>query len=382
MPNSGKYPWQWLWDSAFHAIIWSGLGDPRAVKELETLFALELPSGFIPHMGYQTDPSGSLRQWHVPGRSDITQPPMYGHALRVLHDRGFKVDHLYEPATRGLNYLFEHRRDPVSGLIRVVHPWETGTDDSPRWDGALDVPFSKPAWDVKKAELTHSLQLSDGVAVGNPGFDVGSAGFSALVAFNARELATLTGDGALMAKANALADAIDAQWIDDKKTWGDVVIAGPKSSATVRTLDALLPVLVSGNQAHVDAAFAEVFNPASFARPFGPSSTAADEPSYEPDNYWRGNGWPPLTYLLSVAADRRGRTRDAARLARALVRDAEISGFGEYNNPENGTNRGATPQGWTMLALEGAMALRPLHRLRQSVIRHMPHRGPATGGLV
>src|SRR5579859_4312977 len=134
MPNRRKYPWQWLWDSCFHAIAWSVLGDARCRTELETLFSLQLPSGFLPHMGYQSDPQRSLALWQEPGRSDITQPPMYGHALRVLAARGFSAGHLHDGASAGLHYLFEQRRDPASGLIRVLHPWETGCDDSPRWD--------------------------------------------------------------------------------------------------------------------------------------------------------------------------------------------------------------------------------------------------------
>ena len=127
MPNRKKYPWQWLWDSCFHAIAWSRLGDPRGVKELESVLSLQLPSGFVPHMGYWAKPAASLALWHVLGRSDITQPPMYGHTLRLLAERGFAVAHLQDAATAGLNYLLEHRRDPGSGLIRVVHPWAAMT---------------------------------------------------------------------------------------------------------------------------------------------------------------------------------------------------------------------------------------------------------------
>src|SRR5208282_2586506 len=227
MPNGRKYPWQWLWDSCFHAIAWSGLGDPRGVNELENVLAWQLANGFVPHMGYQTNPTGSLALWHVPGRSDITQPPMYGHALRVLAKRGFAVDHLYDRATAGLNYLFKNRRDAGSGLIRVVHPWESGCDDSPRWDGWRDGPFKERLWNAKKRDLVREIRLRDGAAWANPGFDVGSASFSALVAFNACEVGECTGDRELLSDASALAAAIDAQWLDSRRTWSDVCLAGP-----------------------------------------------------------------------------------------------------------------------------------------------------------
>jgi hypothetical protein len=357
MPNRRKYPWQWLWDSCFHAIAWSRLGDRRGVKELESVLSVQLPNGFVPHMSYASKPEASLALWHSPGRSDITQPPMYGHALRVLAERGFAVDHLHEAAIAGLDYLFENRRDPGSGLVRVFHPWETGCDDSPRWDGWSAVPFKERQWNAKKRELARSLELRDGVAWGNPGFDVGSAGFSALVAFNARELGQLTASPDLLSKASALADAIDDRWVESRRTWSDVSLAGPDSTSAVRTLDALFGVLVSNTQRYVDRAFAEIFDPRFFLRPFGPAGTAADEPSYDPGRYWRGDAWPQEIYLLMLAARRRGRGVDARRLAEKLTLGCVSSGYAERWNPEVGAGLGAIPQGWAALAVEGVGAL-------------------------
>jgi hypothetical protein len=352
MPNPRKYPWQWLWDSCFHAIAWSRLGDPRAVNELESVLSLQLPNGFVPHMGYWARPASSLALWHVPGRSDITQPPMYGHALRVLSERGFAVAHLHDAATAGLEHLLEHRRDPGSGLIRVVHPWETGCDDSPRWDGWHAEPFKERRWNAKKRELARSIRLKDGAASANPDFDVGSSGFSALVAFNARELAEITGNAGLLSKASALARSIDARWLDARRTWSDVCLAGPRTSSAVRTLDALFPVLVSENPQYVELAFAEIFEPRSFWRPSGPSGTSADERTYDPARYWRGDAWPQEVYLLMVAAARSGRHRQAQSLAEKLVEGCVGSGYAERWNPETGAGLGAIPQGWAALACE------------------------------
>ena len=357
MPNRKKYPWQWLWDSCFHAVAWSRLGDPRGVRELESIFSLQLPSGFVPHMGYWGKPKKSLALWHVAGRSDITQPPMYGHALRVLAERGFAVDHLLDGATAGLDYLFEHRRDPGSGLIRVVHPWETGCDDSPRWDGWHAGPFKERRWNARKRELVRSIRLRDGAASTNPDFDVGSSGFSALVAFNARELAAFTGNAQLLSKASAVATAIDAQWVDARRTWSDVCLAGPRATSAVRTLDALFAVLVSKNTRHIDLAFAEIFQPHTFWRPFGPSGTSADEPTYDPGRYWRGDAWPQEIYLLMVAATRSGRHAEAERLAEKLVEGCVSSGYAERWNPETGAGLGAIPQGWAALACEASALL-------------------------
>jgi hypothetical protein len=357
MPNRRKYPWQWLWDSCFHAIAWSALGDARCRAELECLFSLQLPSGFLPHMGYHGHPERSRALWHSVGRSDITQPPMYGHALRVLAARGFHAEHLYEPATAALRYLAERRRDPASGLIRVLHPWETGCDDSPRWDGWEARPFSERRWNKRKRELVRSLVLEDGAASSNPQFDVASAGFSALTSFNMMELGSLTGDAELTNTADALVAAIERRWVDERRTWGDVRLSGPGTGALAPTLDGLFPVLVSREPRHVEAAFAELFNAERFWRPFGPSGVAADAPGYEPDGYWRGDAWPQETYLMMVAARRHGCEQAARRLAQQLVIGCTRSCFAERWNPETGRALGAVPQGWAALAMEGVRVL-------------------------
>jgi hypothetical protein len=357
MPNRRKYPWQWLWDSCFHAIAWSAIGDARCLTELESLFSLQLASGFLPHMGYQTDPPRSLALWHTAGRSDITQPPMYGHALRVLAARGFAAEHLHERATTALRYLFEQRRDPASGLVRVLHPWETGCDDSPRWDGWESRRFSERRWNRHKRELVRSIALKDGAGWSNPKFEVASAGFSSLLAFNARELAELTGDQDLRRRADALAEAIEVQWVQGLRTWSDVRLRGPGTGAEAPTLDGLFATLISEDERRIDAAFAELFETARFWRPYGPSGVAADEPGYEPSRYWRGDAWPQEIYLMMVAARRASRDEAAQRLAEKLVIGCVSSCFAERWNPETGRALGAAPQGWAALASEGARVL-------------------------
>ena len=357
-PNPTKYPWQWLWDSCFHAIIWSGLGDPRGAAELRSIFALQLKSGFLPHMGYQTHPAAARAMWRYRGRSDITQPPMYGHAIRVLHDRGIDVRDLLAPATRGLEYLLRERRDAHTGLLRVLHPWETGCDDSNRWDSwAGRGPFRRSRWQLRKLHFVKSLVMQRGAPVANPGFDVASVGFTALVAYNCRELAKVTGDVSLLRAADALVDALEKRWSPALRTWidADAHTGRPRESSSVRTLDAMMPLLVVRDRGQVDAGFAAIFDPTAFWAPYGPAGTALDEPSFRADEYWRGPAWPQLGYLVMQAALEQGRPADAIRLAGALERGAAASRHAEYWNPLSGDGLGAIPQGWTGVAHEATL---------------------------
>ena len=352
VPNATTYPWQWLWDSCFHAICWAHLGrDDRAITELRNALAHQAPDGFVPHMTYWQDGSTHADFWGRPGVSAITQPPMYGHALAELVRLGVALpDELVDRARRGLEFLLTDRHRDGLGPV-LVHPWESGCDDSARWDAWCPMPWTFDRWKVVKGELVDALvDPPDRSPRASARFEVASAGFGALVAFNARELATVVGDDGLEAAAAAVVTALDTRWDGEHGTWLDAVAVGPTSTAGVRTLDALLPLLVSVDTIAVDAAWEQVVDDGAFGGPFGPAATHRDEPTFDPHAYWRGPAWPQLTYLLWVAAGRRGEDALATDLAGRLVAGAERSGFAEYWDPDTGRGLGAIPQSWAALA--------------------------------
>ncbi len=346
VPNDSVYPWQWLWDSCFHALIWAELGEgDRGVAELGNALAHQDASGFVPHMTYHDDPRARSDFWGRPGTSSITQPPLYGHAVAELVRRGLAVpDLVVDRAAWGLRFLLERRARTPGGLVSVVHPWETGCDDSPRWDGWCPGGFDRIRFKAVKGDLMATIERDDGGApLANPAFAVGPAGFNALVAWNARELAPVVGDDRLLDQADELAAAIDACWAPDVVTWAD---DGPHGSGRVRTADGLLPVLLGGP--HREDALAALVDPAGLGGGFGVAGTDRREPAYDPLGYWRGGVWPQLTYLLW-----RGAAGHPAAdvLADGLVTGAMRSGLAEYWHPDTGEGLGATPQSWTGLAL-------------------------------
>lgn len=348
VPNPTTYPWQWLWDSCFHAVVWAHLGEgARAVAELSTALSTQDPDGFVPHLRYGAGPNPHAELWGRAATSSITQPPMYGHALAVMQRAGISVPtDLFERARLGLRFLLDVRRRSGAGLIELCHPWESGCDDSPRWDSAIAEPWTPTDWFEAKGALLTTIERSpSGGAVANPAFGVGSVAFTALVAFNSQELSSVTGDDALQRDARVLVDALAARWDPHLLTWvDDGVTEG--GSGRVRTLEALLPLLVAPRP----AAFAELVDPAAFGAPFGPRGVHRAEPTYDPTRYWRGPAWPQLTYLLSLAATS-GRERAVAdELVRSMVTGSVRSGFGEYWEPDSGAALGAVPQSWTALS--------------------------------
>jgi hypothetical protein len=317
VPHASTYPFRWLWDSCFHSLIWLALGDAdRARRELAFTLSVQEPDGFVPHLHYVADPDHHAGFWGRRGVSTIGQPPVAGHAVATLARAGVDVpDELRERAGRAVSWWWRERRHP-SGLVAARHPWETGCDDSARFDhwGAAD----RRRWFDVKGEL---------VASGGAGFDCAPVGLTALVAFDARELGLDVPSGLL--------DALASRWDAELGTWVDGGDA-ETTSGRCRTLDGLLPLLVEPERAG-DVRLDE------YLAPFGPRGVHPGEPAYEPDRYWRGGVWPQLAYLLWVAG--------IGDVAASTVRGATASGLAEWWHPETGAPGGAVPQSWTGLAL-------------------------------
>ena len=92
VPTDRLYPFQWNWDSAFVAIGFATYDVDRAYRELERLAEGQWDDGMIPHIVFHA-PSDSYFPgpdvWGTKHRiptSGITQPPVFGMALREVHD--------------------------------------------------------------------------------------------------------------------------------------------------------------------------------------------------------------------------------------------------------------------------------------------------------
>src|SRR5918995_1251641 len=159
------YPHQWSWDSAFIAIGLAHLDTRRAAQELRTLFAHQWMTGKVPHIVFNPKaPPDSYYpgadHWACaasspdappspPYTSCLCQPPVHAiAALRILESAACEGESAEAEANAFLHDIYPklfawHRylatdRDPEgSGLVTIYHPWESGTDNSPRWDDAL-----------------------------------------------------------------------------------------------------------------------------------------------------------------------------------------------------------------------------------------------------
>ena len=162
------YPHQWSWDSAFIAIGWAHLDVRRAMTELEQLFAAQWATGHgaAPRVPGGPRPGGLSRagvvgHFRLPGGAGAPRkrrPGSASHRCMPWRCSGSgkltpqarqpeiraRIQALYPRMVDWHRYLATYRDPEASGLVTTYHPWE-GTDNSPRWDRALErITVAKP----------------------------------------------------------------------------------------------------------------------------------------------------------------------------------------------------------------------------------------------
>ena len=150
VPSGRQYPHQWGWDAAYIAIGWSWVDPQRAAAELESLLRGQWPDGRVPHIVFHADvpedayfPGPAFWDSDVGGvaTSGLTQPPLHARAALEVAQRsgeGTAVLRRLFPRLAAQHAYLAGRRDAGGGgLAAIVHPWESGLDNSPAWDAPL-----------------------------------------------------------------------------------------------------------------------------------------------------------------------------------------------------------------------------------------------------
>ncbi len=148
--NTKLYPAQWNWDSAFIALGYSNFNLNYSIKEIETLLSGQWNDGMIPHILFHKknlNYTPNYKAWNCGEKissSGITQPPILACVLRLIVERQKfskkKIKRYYTHILKIKKYLewFIRYRDPKkTGLISILHPWESGYDNSPLWDKSM-----------------------------------------------------------------------------------------------------------------------------------------------------------------------------------------------------------------------------------------------------
>ncbi len=388
VPTKGLYPFQWNWDSCLTALGQRHIDEARAWTEIETLFAHQWPCGMVPHIVFHEPDDG-----YFPGpevwdtrrptpTSGITQPAVAGFAVRRLwecaRDRAGAEARARAllPRLAAWHRWFFATRDPRGeGLVAIIHPWESGRDNSIDWDEAFDrvptegvQPFVRR--DTQHADPAHrptqeqylryiwlverfrglgwdTTRLHDA----SP-FQLVDPGFNAILLRACSDLAHMaecSGEDAVAAENRGfvargvaamedLWSAAHGQYLCRDRATGRLV-----DSASVGGLLAAFAPIPAGRAA---ALAATVMRRAASCAHIAPSHDPAD-PRFDARRYWRGPVWLVVNYMIADGLRAAGQGEAAAAIVASSLRLIERSGFAEYYDPQDGTPLGGGRFTWT-----------------------------------
>ena len=398
VPSPGLYPHQWSWDSSFVCLGLARHRPERARAELLSLFRGQWSTGLVPHIVFS---SSVARRAYFPGpefwrsraqpaaprgvdTSGLAQPPLQAlAALRLATcaggeaDRGF-LARLY-PLLAAQHAYLERERDVAGlGLASLCHPWESGLENSPAWDGPLEAvtPLVSP-YAGGRAEDGHSdrhvslvrslrdagyraeyLRDDHPFVVEDPLFNaVFLASTHALT-----EVAELAGadPGPHREAAQRIHEAmLDRLW--DRETCcfraRDVRTGRLIPAATIA---GFAPLLDPELPRPVVRALAELLLSARFAGATGYPVPTCDvqSPAFDRRGYWRGPTWVNTNWLVWFGASTHHLDAIADLLLGSTLRLVRQSGFREYFDPFDGTGRGSHDFSWSAALVLDLLASR------------------------
>ena len=405
------YPHQWSWDSAFIAIGIAHYDVGRAAEEIRSLLDHQWKNGKVPHIVFNpAAPPESYfpgpEHWAsaAPGAPDaasqpattsgLCQPPVHAIAARRILEVAGGRNEGVEDAHRFLRDVYAklfawHRylttnRDPEnSGLVSIFHPWESGTDNSPRWFEALERvevgeglsyerldlkhvkdPSERPVQDtydrfIWLVELIKRTGCDDDAIYTTSPFLVKDVLFSAILVRANEALLEIAetveapdGDRDMIrAWIRCGHEGLDGRWDPELGLCLDYDLRAGCPLVT-RTIAGLSPLFSgSGPAARRESLLRTLDSPFFAGHPDLrwplPPSTSPGEPRFHPRSYWRGPVWPVLNWLLWWSLKRSGETERARMLRRASLEQLEDGRFGEYYEPFTGGGLGSDDQSWT-----------------------------------
>lgn len=394
LPTDGLYPFQWNWDAGISALGWLDFDPPRAWQEFHSLFKGMWTqqdfgganAGFLAHIIFHQDSDSYFPgpdQWGTQSlklrTSSISQPPLHATMLRWMLEastapaaRQLAMDQLkvLVPQLLAHHDWWYRCRDPHStGLVVNIHPWETGMDNSPAWDGPLAAvpeatrPYVRRDLQHVDASMRPPKSFYDRVVYlmdfnQQVGFDpvrimaecpyrVNDIGIICILQRASRDLVSLCQLLGLDAAAERLQQrvdithqAVEALW---SERWQQYV---SRNAITGELLDAPTSAGLLAAYAGFARPIADTVRQWIAETAFGLPSARASAPGFEARRYWRGPVWQHINMLIAKGFEGTddALARQIQQTSRSLI---QRTGFHEYYDPLTGDGLGGAHFSWT-----------------------------------
>ena len=369
VPSPDNYPYQWLWDSCFHAIILSHLSVSDAKKEILSLLSAQFDNGLVPHMIYWDETSKTnfpKINWGKNGTSSITQPPMIAYAIWTIYQKDSDINFLksvYLYIYHFYKYLLNERDPHEKHLIGIMNPDESGEDNSPRFDLTLGLP---PIHTLKTnaSKRFHLIKQNiecnfDAPFCMRNFFWVKDVPFNSIMVENLRCLSQIAEkidkkrDAIYFAaKADEISLAMKKLMFKDGIFWSTYGHDYRKIKVKTWAIFAPLFAKILNKSEAKKLVEKHLLDPKQFWTTYPVPTVSQDEPSFDPQGFWRGPVWIATNWFIYKGLLNYGFDDIAKQIKKSSIDLIEKSGFREYFDPNTGEGLGAKNFTWGGLVID------------------------------
>jgi hypothetical protein len=398
VPTDALYPFQWNWDSAFVSMGFATFDIDRAYQELERLVEGQWDNGMLPHIVFHV-----LSDTYFPGpdvwntdqchpkkptTSGITQPPVFGMALRYIyemalttgqHDAHARTRSLFTAALRSHRWWLKARDPDQRGLVAILHPWESGSDNSPAWDEALarvptitkieihrqDTKHVNAAMRPRNVDYQRFIHLVEiyGECEWDPikqwsvaPFKVADVQMTAILARATADLIWVASTLNLCDEVNELSamhhlliGGLKDRWRDNLRGFVSLDLISGKDIEKP-TQACFIPLIALELDIHQRETVRDEIERWCQGMFVGVPSTAPFSSDFESKRYWRGPVWAIINWLIADGLRKNHLIELATIIEGNTINVIERTGFCEYFDPITGEGLGGDTFSWTAAA--------------------------------
>lgn len=405
VPSIHLYPHQWLWDSCFIGIGLRHLDIDKAMTEITSLFRGQWANGMMPNIIFsEADEHRRHRElWRsyinpfAPDNvatSGITQPPMLAEAVMKigeklkLAERRSWYQSVFGQILDYHQWLYAERDPHHEGLVLLLHPYESGLDNSPPWVSELRK-HTMPWWisAIEKLHLDGIIHLirrdTRYISADERMSNIDAMSYWAAIRrlrrkaynseallsrslFNLEDLAfnciLIRANDCLQEIAKTLGKqlpqeliksmeltkkALEELWDESTGQYYSRSFVSHKliEESSVATLLPLYSGAISKERAQSLVNLLK--NNRLFWTNWPVPSVPINSPYFDPKKYWQGPTWININWLIIEGLERYGFKEEATLLKDKSLKVVSKDGMNEYFNPITGRPEGAPDFSWT-----------------------------------
>ena len=387
LPTNNKlYPAQWNWDSAFIALGYSYFNLNFALKEIKTLLEGQWKDGMVPHILFHdtnTNYYPNYTAWKCGNKihsSGITQPPILATILKQILDKNkisqkqlHEVKKIIKKIKKFHEWFIKFRDPKKTGLVSILHPWESGYDNSPIWDGPMekviiekDLKYKRadnkvinPAHRPLNIDYDRYVTIKNNLRKNkyNPKkifkssfFNVVDVGFNSIFLKANKDLITLLNkfnfDNSKIKKYIKITEKNILKLYDKKKGTFFSKDIKNKKKIKIPSITNYFVLFADLNNTSINNRLIKNLKKHNDKEKYFFSSIKPNHKTFEEKRYWRGPVWINCNWFIYKGLKNKDNLF-SSKVKRKTMQIIEKKGFSEYFSCKNGKPMGAKNFSWS-----------------------------------